>query len=72
MSSRKDFEDYLIRTCRFESPSSSVEKHGGYGHVFEEWHGTYVDLLLQVREEDPFKKGPCSQIENLQDQSKCE
>lgn len=54
MSSRKDFENYLLATTRFESPSSSVTKHGGYGKVTKEWHGTYVDILLQVRECNPF------------------
>ena len=56
LSSRKDFENYLLKSCRFESPSSSVAKHGGYGKLTKEWHGTYVDLLLQVRECDPFNK----------------
>ena len=54
MSSRKDFENYLLHTTRFESPSTSVNKHGGYGRVEKEWHGTYVDLLLQIRESNPF------------------
>ena len=31
MSSRKDFENYLLKTTRFESPSTSESKHGGYG-----------------------------------------
>ena len=56
LSSRKDFENYLLKSCRFESPSSSISKHGGYGKLTKEWHGTYVDLLLQVRECDPFNK----------------
>lgn len=55
LSSRKDFENYLLKSCRFESPSSSESKHGGYGKITKEWRGTYVDLLLQVRESDPFK-----------------
>lgn len=56
LSSRKDFENYLLKSCRFESPSSSESKHGGYGRITKEWRGTYVDLLLQVRESDPFRK----------------
>lgn len=56
MSSRKDFENYLLKTTRFESPSSSERKHGGYGKVTTEWHGTFVDLLLQIRESDPFQE----------------
>lgn len=56
LSNRKDFEEYLVRSCRFESPSSSLEKHGGYGKIEKEWHGTYVDLLLQIRESNPFKQ----------------
>lgn len=55
LSNRKDFEDYLVKSCRFESPSSSPAKHGGYGNIEKEWHGTYVDLLLQIRESNPFK-----------------
>lgn len=54
MSGRAGFEEYLLHVCRFESPSSSVNKHGGYGKVETEWHGTYVDLLLQIREGNPF------------------
>lgn len=56
LSSRRDFANYLLKSCKFESPSSSVNKHGGYGKITKEWHGTYVDLLLQVRETDPFIK----------------
>ena len=26
----------------------------GVDRVEKEWHGTYVDLLLQIRENDPF------------------
>lgn len=57
ISTRKDLENYLVNSCRFESASTNVNKHGGYGNVTEEWHGTYVDLLLQIREGDPFKYG---------------
>ena len=55
LSGKSEIEDYLLASCRFETPSSNPEKYGGFGVIHEEPTGHYIDLLLQVRESDPFE-----------------
>ncbi len=55
LSGKSDFENYLLETCSFETPSTSKEKWGGYATVEQGDGGGYLELLLQIRESDPFK-----------------
>ena len=55
LSGKSEFENYLLETCSFDTPSTSKDKWGGYATV-EHKEGTgYLELVLQVRESDPFK-----------------
>lgn len=55
LSDKAEFESYLLENSYFETPSTSKEKYGGYCTLeFDEKKGYYIDLLMQIREKNPF------------------